>query len=75
MYKQGSYSILGKSNIRCPKKSASFKVRAIAVLLGWGHWKLNICHLSFLRLVVMESYTKEERVIIVNNLLQNLLQN
>jgi hypothetical protein len=39
-----------------PNKSARFKVRAIVVLLGWRHWKFNICHLSFLQLVVMECY-------------------
>ena len=49
----------------CPNKSARFKVRAIVVLLGWRHWKFNICHLSLLRLVVMERYTKEHCVIIV----------
>jgi hypothetical protein len=40
-------------------------VRAIVVLLGWRHWKFNLFHLSLLRLVVMERYTKEQRVIIV----------
>jgi hypothetical protein len=40
-------------------------VRAVVVLLGWRHWKCNICHLSLLRLVVMERYTKEQRIIIV----------
>jgi hypothetical protein len=45
--------------------SARFKVRAIVALLGWRHRKFNICHLSFLRLVVMERYTKEQRIIIV----------
>jgi len=49
----------------CPNKSTRFKVHAIVVLLGWWHWKFNVCHLSFLWLVVMESYTKEQRVIIV----------
>jgi len=58
-------------HIGCPNKSARFKVRAIVVLLGWRHWNFNICHLSFLRLVVMERYTKEQRVIMVKNLLQN----
>jgi len=53
------------------QKSARFKVRAIVVLLGWQHWNFNICHLSFLLLVVMERYTKEQRVIIVKNSLQN----
>ena len=57
-----SFCILCKG---CPNKSASFKVRAIVVLLGWRHWKFNICHLSLLRLVVMERCTKEYRVIIV----------
>ena len=59
----------------CPKKSARFKVRAIVVLLGWRHWKFNSSHLSFLRLVIMERYAKEQRVLIVKRLLQNLLQN
>ena len=48
----------------CPNKSARFKVRAIVVLLGWWHWKFNICHLSLLWLEVMECYTKEQRVIV-----------
>ena len=51
-------------NKECPNKSARFKVRAIVVLLGWRQWKFNICHLWLLRLVVMERYTKEQRVII-----------
>jgi len=55
----------------CTNKSARFKVRAIVVLLGWLHWNFNICRLSFLRLVVMERYKEEQRVIIVKNLLQN----
>ena len=55
----------------CANKSARFKVRAIVVLLGWRHWNVNICHLSFLRLVVMKRYTKEQRFIIVKILLQN----
>jgi len=63
------------SSIECLNKNARFKVRAVVVLLSWRHWSFNICHLSFLRLVVMERYTKEQRVIIVKNLLQNLLQN
>ena len=62
-------------SIECPNKSARFKVRCIVVLLGWRHWNFNICHLSFLRLVVIERYTKGQRVIIVKNVLQNLLQN
>ena len=49
----------------CPNKSARFKVHAFVVLLGWRHWKFNVCHLSFLRLKVVERYTKEQRVIIV----------
>jgi len=49
----------------CPNKSTRFKVRAIVVLLGWQHWKFNICHLSFLQLVVTEHYAKEQRVVIV----------
>ena len=49
----------------CPNKSAIFKVHAFVVLLGWRHWKFNVCHLSLLRLKVMESYSKEQRVIIV----------
>jgi hypothetical protein len=40
-------------------------VRAIVVQLGWRHRKFNICHLPLLRLVVMERYTKEQRVVIV----------
>jgi len=56
--------------VGCPNKSARFKVHAIVVLLGWRHWNFNVCHLSFLRLV-MERYAKEQRVIIVKNLLQN----
>jgi hypothetical protein len=40
-------------------------VRSIVVLLGWRHWKFHICHLSLLRLVVMERYTKEQHIIIV----------
>ena len=40
-------------------------MRAIVVLLGWRHRKFNICHLSLLRLVVMERYTKERRVVTV----------
>ena len=59
------------ASIGCPNKSTRFKVHAIVILLGWRHWNFNICHLSFLRLVVMERYTKEQRVIIVKNLLQN----
>ena len=50
-------------------------MRVIAVLLGWRHWNFNISPLSFLWLVVVERYAKEQRGIIVNNLLQNLLQN
>ena len=57
--------------ILCPNKSARFKVWAIFVLLGWRHWKFNICHLSFLLLAVMERHTKEQSVIIVKNWLQN----
>jgi hypothetical protein len=49
----------------CPNKNARFKVRAIVVLLGWRHWKFNICHLSFLRLLVKDRCTKEQSVIIV----------
>ena len=49
----------------CPNKSARFKVHAIFVLLGWRHWKFNTCHLSLLRLVVMERCTEENRGIIV----------
>jgi len=49
----------------CPNKSARFKVCVIVVLLGWRHWKFNICHLSLLRLVVVEGYNKEQRIIIV----------
>ena len=49
----------------CPNKSTRFKVYAIVVLLGWRHWKFNICHLSLLRLVVMERRNKEQSVIIV----------
>ena len=52
-------------NMGCPNKSARFKVCAIVVLLSWRYWKFNICHLSLLRLVVMEPYNKEQRVIIV----------
>ena len=48
--------------------------RAIVVLLGWRHWKSNICHLSFLLLVVMERYTKEQRVIYFLNKQCVLLQ-
>jgi len=48
-----------------PNKSARFKVCAIVVLLGWQHWKFNTCHLVLLWLLVMECYTKEQRVIIV----------
>jgi hypothetical protein len=40
-------------------------VHAIVVLLSWRHRKFNICHLSLLRLVVMERYTKEQRVVTV----------
>jgi hypothetical protein len=40
-------------------------VHVIVVLLDWRHRKFNICHLSLLRLVVMERYTKGQRVIIV----------
>jgi len=57
--------------IGCPSKSARIKARAIVFLLGWRHLNFNICHLSCLRLVVMESYTKKQSVIIVKNLLQN----
>jgi hypothetical protein len=49
----------------CPNKNARFKVRATVILLGWRHWKFNFCHLSLLRLVVTERYTKEQHVIIV----------
>jgi hypothetical protein len=49
----------------CSNKNARFKVRTIVGLLGWRLWKFNICHLSLLRLVVMERYTKEQRVIVV----------
>ena len=66
--------VLGR-NIGCPNKSARFEVRAIFVLFGWRHWNFNICHLSFLLLVVTERYTKERSIIIVKNLLQTLLQN
>ena len=52
------------TNMGCPNKSARFRVRAIVVMLGWRHCKFNICHLSLLRLVVMERYAKEQRVII-----------
>ena len=54
----------------CPSKSTRFKVRAIVILLGWRHWNFDICHLSFLSLVVTERYTKEQHFI-VKNLLQN----
>jgi hypothetical protein len=54
-------------NIECPNKRVRSKVRAIIVLLSWRHWKFDICHLSFLRLVVMERYTKEHSVIIFLN--------
>jgi len=60
---------------RCSSKSARFKVRATVVLLGWRQCNFNICHLPFLRLVAMERYRKEQRVIIAKSLLQNLLQN
>jgi hypothetical protein len=53
------------NNKGCPNKSARFKMCAVVVLLGWRHWKLNTCHLSLLRLVVTERYTKGHRVIIV----------
>ena len=60
------------NSIGCPKKCARFKVRVIVVLLGWRHWNFNICHLSFLRSVVMESYTKEQRVITVKKFYYNI---
>jgi hypothetical protein len=40
-------------------------VRAIVIQLGWQHRKFNICHLPLLRLVFMEHYVKEQRVITV----------
>jgi hypothetical protein len=46
-------------------------VRTIAVLLGWRHWKFNICHLSLLQLVVMERCTKEQRVVTVKTRYKN----
>jgi hypothetical protein len=49
----------------CPIKNAKFELRAVVALLGWRHWKLNICHLFVLRLVVMERYTKEQRLLMV----------
>jgi hypothetical protein len=49
----------------CPNKNARFKGCTTVVLLGWRHWKFNICHLSLLWLVVMECCTKEQRIIIV----------
>jgi len=51
--------------MECPNKSARLKVHAIVGLLGWRHWKFNIRHLAFLRLVVTEHYTNERRIIIV----------
>jgi hypothetical protein len=49
----------------CPNKCARFKVRATVILLGWRQWQFNVCHLSLMRLVVMECYTKEQCVVIV----------
>jgi len=66
---------MNEDAVGCPNKSTRFKVHTIVILLGWWHWNFNICYLSFLRLVVMEHYTKEQHIIIVKNLLQHLLQN
>jgi len=57
----------------CPNKSARFKVRAIVVLLVWRPSNFNICHLSFLRLVVMERYTKKQRVIIAKKFIAKFI--
>ena len=56
---------MNEDAIGCPNKSIRFKVRAIVILLGWQHWNFSICHLSFLWLVVIERYTKEQHIIIV----------
>jgi len=71
IYRAAVSRSLKNTGIGFPNKSARCKVRAIVVLLGLRHWNFNICHLSFLRLVVMERYRREQGVIIVNNLLQH----
>ena len=40
----GFHKVPHRSPIGCPNKTARFKVRAIVVLLGWRHWKFDICH-------------------------------
>jgi len=64
--KPGVCKLRPSAGIGCPNKSARFKARAIVILLGWRHWKCNICHLLFLRLVIMDRYTKERVIYFLN---------
>ena len=42
--KPGMCKLRPSAGIGCPNKSTRFKVCAIVILLGWQHWKFNICH-------------------------------
>jgi hypothetical protein len=48
-----------------PNKNAGFELRAIVLVLGWRHWLYKFCALCLFRLVAMERFTTEQRVLVV----------